>query len=140
VDGSAVGVGRSGGDQDGARVVPPGRAAYQRSDRLAPLLRSLLDTGLVVAGPDGRFTLPDEVQERLAALTHARSGPAAEVFVGRPCQRCATTAVTRLYDGTRLCAPCRDALLAAAEGDGADSAPGGRQGKGRLPRWLRKAG
>ncbi len=120
-------------------VTRTGRSSYQ-GDRLAPLLRSLLDTGLVVAGPDGRFTLPDEVQERLQALSESRSIPEVEVFVGRPCQRCGTAAVTRLYDGTRLCGSCREALLAAADADGHEGAPTRRSGKGRLPRWLRKAG
>ena len=132
MDGSTVGVA-----PEGSPEVPARRTSY-RSDRLAPLLRSLLDTGLVVVGPDGRYVLPDEVQDRLRSLAGARTD--VEVFVGRPCHRCATTAVTRRYDGILLCGPCREALLAEAEGHGAEGAPDGRRGRGRLPRWLRKVG
>jgi hypothetical protein len=93
-----------------------------RLDRLVPLLHELVAWELVHRAEDGRFVLRDDVQERLAALTSSRPDRAAQVYVGRKCERCARVALTRMVDGSRICSACSRVSLASA-GDASDDSP-----------------
>ncbi len=108
----------------GGRV---GTTSFRRPDQLAPLLHQLLDGDLVRPTEWGSFELRDDVQDRLRELTATGPRPDPDVFVGRPCQRCSTVAVTRLVDGTRLCEPCREELAADRGDDAAAFVPAGRR-------------
>ena len=84
--------------------------AAWRLDRLGPLLRELIAWDLVYETESGGFLLREDVQRRLAEASarHARSATP-EVYVGRTCQRCGATGVTRIVGGVRLCTPCSEA-------------------------------
>ncbi len=86
-------------------------ARARRLERLIPLVHDLLDWELVVRAADGTFVLADDVQRRLQDAVERQSRPAAQVYFGRPCQRCGATGITRLVDSVRLCAPCGRRLL-----------------------------
>jgi hypothetical protein len=79
----------------------------RRLERLSPLLRDLITWDLVYRSESGTFLLREDVQQWLegAVARHARS-TAPEVYVGRPCQRCGASGLTRMVDGVRVCASC----------------------------------
>jgi hypothetical protein len=94
----------------------------RRLDRLVPLLHALVAWDLVRRSEDGSFVLRDDVQERLAVLSSERPVRAAEVYIGRRCERCERVVLTRMVDGSRICSSChRDSL--AADDTVPDSAP-----------------
>jgi hypothetical protein len=113
------------------QVAEPAR----RLDRLAPLIHELIAWDLVYRTESGTFVLHDDVQERLVALAELRPNPAAQVYVGRLCNRCGTVGVTRLLDGVHVCAACRSAEHAGPPAD--PPAPPDREHRSR---WHRKAG
>lgn len=86
----------------------------RRLDQMVPLLHELIAFDLVQRAEDGSFTLRQDVQERLAALTADRPYRSAEVFVGRKCQVCGSVKLTRMVDGVRMCSACNRAALAPA--------------------------
>jgi hypothetical protein len=95
-------------------------------DRMGPLLRDMVAFGIVVRDEHGVFVLHEEVQRRLAASSSRLNHPAtAAVFVGRSCQRCGASGVTRLVEGARLCAACQStpAVVAVV----VDQAPAGHE-------------
>ncbi len=112
----------------------------RRLDRLAPLLHELLDWGLVHPTDSGTFELREDVQERLRQLTASRPALEAQVYVGRPCRRCGQVAVTRLVDGVRMCALCRDAMSTLPDPVGGADATGPTGERGHKTRRARKAG
>jgi len=75
-------------------------------DRLVPLLHELVAWDLVRRTDDGDFVLCDDVQERLAVLSSDRPNRAAQVYIGRKCERCERVALTRMVDGARICSTC----------------------------------
>jgi hypothetical protein len=96
-------------DEGDGRGPSPYKAVGPLSlDRMGPILRDLVSFGLVERTETGRFELREDVQRWLAEA-FVRSGPpgTAEVFVGRQCQRCGNTGVTRLVEGIRICASCQ---------------------------------
>lgn len=115
-------------DDKGTGDTPGGRAARRaadrgpaRPDRLAPLLRELLAYGLVEPSASGGFVLTGDAQRWLAQESARRAHPSTpEVSVGRPCQRCHATGVTRVVDGVRLCPACQaqPAVAASTEATG----------------------
>lgn len=78
----------------------------KRLDQLSPLIHDLLSWELVVRTEDGGYLLTEDVQQRLAETASRQSHPSAAVYVGRSCQRCGATGVTRLVDGVRACPAC----------------------------------
>jgi hypothetical protein len=114
----------------------PAIEAARRLDRLAPLLHELIAWDLVRQTEDGNFELPEDVQERLRALTGLRSGSIAQVYVGRKCGRCGSIRVTRLVDGVRLCSTCR----AEAAAPPPPEEPATPDLPPHRSRWHRKAG
>ena len=90
-------------------------------DRLVPLLHELVAWDLVRRTDDGDFVLRDDVQERLAVLSSDRPNRAAQVYVGRKCERCERVALTRMVDGTRICSTC--SLVARTASDVAPDVP-----------------
>lgn len=96
----------------------PGDDSARRLERLTPLVHDLLSWHLVARSASGTFVLTDDVQRRLQDAATRQERPVPQVFVGRPCQRCATVAITQMVDGERLCLPCsrpRPAAAAVAE-------------------------
>lgn len=89
------------GDQ---QIDPEGGGA--RLDRLSPLLHDLLAWDLVYRNESGEFVLRPDVQRRLVQTAAKAPRFAAEVYVGRHCDRCGVIGITRLIGGVRLCAPC----------------------------------
>lgn len=110
----------------------------RRLGRLSPLLHDLIAWDLVYRTDAGSFVLRDEVQRRLAETSARQSRTAPEVYVGRPCQRCGTSGVTRMVDGVRLCDACNQPALVE------EAAPFEHRGKRHRhdprSRWGRKAG
>lgn len=104
-------------------------------DRLGPLLRDMVAFGIVQRNDAGVFELRTDVQRWLAEASSRLAHPTtAEVFVGRPCQRCGTFGVTRMVDGARLCVACQ---ATPAEEPAGEPAPGHHHAR----RWrARKAG
>jgi hypothetical protein len=96
----------SGGPEDHLR----------RLDRLNPLIHDLLAWDLVYEDELGTFQLRPEVQRRLAETAAKAPRFAADVYVGRHCERCGVVGITRLTEGMRLCDPCA-AYLQAPEAD-----------------------
>ncbi len=86
----------------------------RRAERLVPIVHDLLDWELVVRTESGTFVLAEDVQQRLQAAVERQSRPGAQVYFGRPCQRCGTSGITRLVGGVRLCAPCARVAADAA--------------------------
>lgn len=99
------------GDMWRVREVEAGR----RMDRMAPLVHELIAWDLVTRTESGSFVLRDDVQRRLQEASARQWTSTPEVFVGRPCQRCGTTGVTRMVGEARLCDECSRASVAEAE-------------------------
>ncbi len=119
-------------------VAAPASESARRLDRLAPLIHELVAWDLVYRTDAGEFVLHDDVQHRLAELTALRHQPAAQLYIGRLCQRCGTVGVTRLLDGVHVCSACSLAERAEpalpVEPDPSPTRPETRS------RWHRKAG
>lgn len=101
-----------------ARTTPTGPVTGDRAkrlDQLSPLIHDLLSWELVVRTEDGGFQLTEDVQQRLAETSARQSHPSAAVYVGRSCQRCGTTGITRLVGEVRLCPVCARAPEPPAE-------------------------
>ncbi len=79
----------------------------RRLERLSPLLRDLITWDLVYRSESGSFVLRDDVQRWLEdTLARQARSTTPEVYVGRPCQRCGASGLTRMVDGVRVCASC----------------------------------
>ena len=117
-------------------VSDPGR----RLDQIAPLIHELVAWDLVRRTESGAFVLKDDIQQRLQELAALQPTAVAQVFVGRPCQRCGAVGVTRLVDGTRICAECQAVPESAPEPVDAPPAQSGRGRPGNRLRRYRKAG
>jgi hypothetical protein len=92
-----------------ARTSPAVSASTERArrlDQLSPLIHELLSWDLVVRTEAGEFVLTDDVQVRLAELSSRQAHPSTAIYVGRSCQRCGTTGITRLVEDVRLCPAC----------------------------------
>jgi hypothetical protein len=100
----------------------------RRLDQLVPLLHELVTWDLVRQGDDGSFVLRDDVQERLAILASDRPARSAQVYIGRKCERCARVTLTRMVDGSRVCASCSRTALADPAPDGAPATLKGSRG------------
>jgi hypothetical protein len=107
-------------------------------DRLVPLLHELVAWDLVRRTDDGSFVLRDDVQERLAVLSSERPNRAAQVYIGRKCERCERVALTRMVDGTRVCSTCSLASLVASDSI-PDAAPASLKGTRGFFHWHRRA-
>jgi hypothetical protein len=139
----ATGTGQGGSSHLPGDVVQPPDDAMQlrgdpasdgyRLDRLSPLLHQLLDHDLVVQDDSGAFVLRPEIQQRLAEAVAKAPRFAAEVYVGRHCERCGTIGITRLTEGRRLCAPCAAYLESPATAEPPTSADAKRR------RWVKRA-
>ena len=103
----------------------PGPPEFQL-ERLTPLIHDLLTWDLVRRSDSGGFELREDVQQRLEELSSSRSVHAAEVYVGRRCERCGALSVTRLVGGMRTCSNCSSALDRTPR-----RFPPGRAGTGR---------
>ena len=99
----------------------------RRLDRLVPLLHELVAWDLVQREEDGSFVLRSDVQDRLAALSSDRPARSAEVYIGRKCERCERVTLTRMVDGSRICAGCSRVSLAGADA-APDCAPAAQKG------------
>jgi len=117
-------------------VSDPGR----RLDQIAPLIHELVAWDLVRRTESGAFVLKDDIQQRLQELAALQPTAVAQVFVGRPCQRCGAVGVTRLVDGARICAECQAVPESAPEPVEAPPAQSGRGRPGNRLRRYRKAG
>ncbi len=82
------------------------RGDQRRLDRLSPLLHDLLAWDLVYQDESGEFQLRPDVQRRLAETAAKAPRFAADVYVGRHCERCGVVGITRLTEGLRLCGAC----------------------------------
>jgi ribosomal protein L37AE/L43A len=114
-----------------------GRAS-QRLDRLAPLIHQLLAWDLITPSDTGEFVLRDDVQQRLRTMTERPNPPTAQVYLGRKCESCGATGVTRMVGGARICERCATSPTAGASSAGG----GGSEGVGHQgirTRWHRKA-
>jgi hypothetical protein len=114
--------------------VPSTVDPHRRLDQLAPLIHELIAWDLVYEDASGTFVLHDDVQRRLQEVTAHRPQSIAQVYVGRQCERCGIVSVTRLIDGSRICAPCSRAAKEADIETTPDKPTRGRS------RWHRKAG
>ena len=112
-----------------------------RLDRLGPLLHELLTWDLVYRSESGAFLLRDDLQQRLDEMSLLQTRSTTQVYVGRPCEHCGVVAVTRLVDGTRACAACRESTHATPVPERTAPLPslGHGRHKIRYP-WYRKAG
>jgi len=119
------------GTGDVSMTVDPRR----RLDQLSPLIHELIAWELVHRDESGDFVLHDDVQQRLREVAALRPQSIAQVYVGRQCERCGVVGVTRLIDGTRICAACSRAAL-ETDAEPASEKPAGRS----RSRWHRKAG
>ena len=99
----------------------------RRLDRLVPLLHEMMAWDLVRRAEDGTFVLCEDVQERLGALTSDNPARTAQVYVGRKCERCERVTLTRMVDGSRICAGCSRVSLAGADA-APDCAPAAQKG------------
>ncbi|MHB1585454.1 MAG: hypothetical protein ACYCU7_18135 [Acidimicrobiales bacterium] len=116
---------------------PDTETARRRLDRLNPLIHELLAWDLVYQDESGEFGLRPDVQRRLLEAAARAPRFAADVYVGRHCERCGVVGITRLSEGMRLCDACR----AAPEAD--DPSPVGDvrpRRRGGLVRRYREAG
>ena len=77
----------------------------RRLENLAPLIHQLIAWGLVYRSDDGDYVLIEEVKRRLGEMSSLEP-PVAQVYVGRACESCNAISLTRLIDGSRLCATC----------------------------------
>ncbi len=109
----------------------------RRLDQLVPLLHDLVAWDLVTRVEDGSFVLRDDVQERLAVLSSERPVRSAQVYIGRKCERCERVTLTRMVDGSRICASCSRASLASAD-DAPDAVPTAKGARGFF-HWHRRA-
>jgi ribosomal protein L37AE/L43A len=108
----------SGGPASRVTSGRAGDASARRQERLAPLIHDLLSWDLVERTEGGTFVLRDDVQRQVKEAADRQSRPVAQVFVGRPCQRCGAAGVTRMVDGVRTCPACsRSAPAAPAPAD-----------------------
>lgn len=107
-------------------------------DRLVPLLHELVAWDLVRRTDDGDFVLRDDVQERLAVLSSERPNRAAQVYIGRKCERCERVALTRMVDGTRICSTCSLVTLTASD-TAPDATPASLKGTRGFFHWHRRA-
>lgn len=89
----------------------------RRLDRLSPLLHDLLAWDLVYQDESGEFQLRPDVQRRLAETAAKAPRFAADVYVGRHCERCGVMGITRLIEGTRLCDHCALYLQSPVDDD-----------------------
>lgn len=101
--------------------VPPDRgdglSDERRLDRLSPLLHDLLAWDLVYPDESGEFQLRPDVQRRLAETAAKAPRFAADVYVGRHCERCGIIGITRLTEGVRLCDHCAQYLQSPVDDD-----------------------
>lgn len=81
-------------------------------ERFDPLLRNMLAWRLVHEEPDGTWSLPPDVCERLTSLAELTRRPesSAVVYFGHVCAECRTSGATRRYEGRFVCDACRQAL------------------------------
>jgi len=100
----------------------------RRLDQLVPLLHELVTWDLVRRTDDGGFVLRDDVQERLAILSSDRPVRSAQVYIGRKCERCSRVTLTRMVDGSRVCASCSRTALGEPVPDGAPATLKGGRG------------
>jgi hypothetical protein len=77
-----------------------------RMDRMGPLVHELIAWDLVHRNESGAFVLNDDIQQRLQEASARQWTARPEVYVGRPCQRCGSTGVTRMVEDVRLCDAC----------------------------------
>ncbi len=77
-----------------------------RMDRMGPLVHELIAWDLVHRSESGAFVLNDDIQQRLQEASARQWTARPEVYVGRPCQRCGSTGVTRMVEDVRLCDAC----------------------------------
>jgi len=117
----------------------PGPPEFQL-ERLTPLIHDLLTWDLVRRSDSGGFELREDVQQRLEELSSSRSVHAAEVYVGRRCERCGALSVTRLVGGMRTCSNCSSALDRPSASIGDEPAPPDAPPVPSRSRWHRKAG
>ena len=112
----------------------------RRLERLAPLVHDLIAWELVYRSDAGTFVLREDVQQRLDEMS-AVSPPTAQVYVGRKCEDCGLVGVTRLVDGSRICATCSGSTSAAPRPlpPVPTAASGGRGQQEAHSRWRRKA-
>lgn len=89
----------------------------RRLDRLSPLFHDLLAWDLVYQEESGEFVLRPDVQRRLAETAAKAPRFAADVYVGRHCERCGVIGITRLTEGMRLCDLCASYLQSPADDD-----------------------
>lgn len=78
----------------------------RRLDRMGPLVHELIAWDLVCRSESGAFVLRDDVQQRLQDVSARQWTARPEIYVGRPCQRCGSTGVTRMVEEVRLCEAC----------------------------------
>ena len=133
--GTGSGLPGSGWNMRSLEVVDDPR---RRLERLVPLLHELVAWDLVRRAEDGSFVLRDDVQERLAVLSSERPVRAAEVYIGRKCERCERVVLTRMVDGSRICSSCHRASL-ASEDAAPDNAPVAMKGSRGFFHWHRRA-
>jgi len=98
----------------------------RRLDQLVPLLHDLVAWDLVRRDEDGSYVLRSDVQERLAMLSSDRPARDAQVYIGRKCERCQRVELTRMVDGSRICADCHQAALAGPDAEAQPSPSTGR--------------
>lgn len=112
----------------------------RRLDRLGPLVHELIAWDLVYRNESGIFVLRDDVQQRLQDASARQRTARPEVYVGRPCQRCGSTGVTRMVEDARLCETCSQVSV-VADADPHEGRRSKRHGRhdGRSW-WGRKAG
>ena len=108
----------------------------RRLDRLVPLLHEMMAWDLVHRAEDGTFVLRGDVQERLAILSSGKPARSAQVYIGRKCERCEQVTLTRMVEGSRICASCSTVSL-IADADAPDAAPSLKVSRGFFHRHRR---
>lgn len=107
-----------------------------RLDRMGSLVHELIAWDLVYRSESGAFVLRDDVQQRLEEASARQWTAQPEVYVGRPCQRCGSTGVTKMVEDVRLCETCSVTVTSAVVVTDPDEV---RRSK-RHGWWGRKAG
>jgi hypothetical protein len=95
-------------------------------ERFAPLLRDLVQWGLVLEDETGRWVLRDDVQRHLSSHRHLETE--AQVYVGYRCQHCGAAGVTWAMEDRHLCASCIEAQRSGVD-DGLEATPAKLSGR-----------